>query len=262
MSVAKALPREITSYDLLKTFAVVIMLIDHIGAYFFPEVLWWRAIGRIGFPIWFFLVGHASGRDLPFKLWGSALLLVGANFVTGMAIFPLNALVTIILIRLLIDPVMRYSKFSDQHFWGRAAILIILVPFSYSLCEYGTLGLLTAMFGYMVRLNDKFDEKLIFKFMITVLITFLMVQYLTFDFTIVHFAVMAVGTAMIRLMLLDFKPKSYPKLTKRCGGAVTWVFQFCGRKTLEIYVAHLLLFKVICLLWAYEDFGFFAWSWF
>ena len=99
MSVAKALPREITSYDLLKTFAVVIMLIDHIGAYFFPEVLWWRAIGRIGFPIWFFLVGHASGRDLPFKLWGSALLLVGANFVTGMAIFPLNALVTIILIR-------------------------------------------------------------------------------------------------------------------------------------------------------------------
>lgn len=262
MSAAKALPREITSYDLLKTFAVVIMLVDHIGAYFFPDFLWWRSIGRIGFPIWFFLVGHASGRDLPFKLWGSALLLVGANFVTGMPIFPLNALVTIILIRLLIDPVMSFSKFSLSNFWGRVAILILLVPITYSLCEYGTLGLMTAMFGYMVRNRDKFDEKLIFQFMVTVLITFLMVQYLTFEFTIAHFAVMAVGTALIRLMLLDFKPKSYPELTKKCGGAVTWVFQFCGRKTLEIYVAHLLLFKGLCLLLGFEHFGLFEWSWF
>ena len=36
----------------LKMLAVVTMLIDHIGAIFFPGVLWIRAIGRLSFPIY------------------------------------------------------------------------------------------------------------------------------------------------------------------------------------------------------------------
>ena len=35
----------------LKMLAVVTMLIDHIGAIFFPGVMWLRAIGRLAFPI-------------------------------------------------------------------------------------------------------------------------------------------------------------------------------------------------------------------
>lgn len=40
----------------LKMLAVVTMLIDHIGAIFFPGVLWIRAIGRLSFPIYAFLL--------------------------------------------------------------------------------------------------------------------------------------------------------------------------------------------------------------
>lgn len=61
----RMLPREVTSYDLLKCAAVIIMVIDHVGFYFYPENLWFRAVGRIGFPVWFFLVGYARGRDIP-----------------------------------------------------------------------------------------------------------------------------------------------------------------------------------------------------
>ena len=33
----KQLPRELTSYDFLKAFALITMVIDHTGYYFFPE---------------------------------------------------------------------------------------------------------------------------------------------------------------------------------------------------------------------------------
>lgn len=37
--------------DFLKCVAVITMTIDHIGAVFFPHLLWLRAIGRISFPL-------------------------------------------------------------------------------------------------------------------------------------------------------------------------------------------------------------------
>jgi hypothetical protein len=52
--------------DTLKIIALVTMLIDHIGAIFFPETMLWRTIGRIAFPIfsWQLVEGyvHTSNR--------------------------------------------------------------------------------------------------------------------------------------------------------------------------------------------------------
>ena len=69
---SKTLPSSITSYDILKTFAVLTMIIDHIGLYFFPDEMWWRVIGRLSFPVWLFLIGYAQSRDIP------KLLILGA----------------------------------------------------------------------------------------------------------------------------------------------------------------------------------------
>lgn len=52
--------------DTLKIIALVTMLIDHIGAIFFPDQMLWRTIGRIAFPIfsWQLVEGfvHTSSR--------------------------------------------------------------------------------------------------------------------------------------------------------------------------------------------------------
>lgn len=65
---------------LIKLIAMFTMLIDHIGAVFFPNALWLRVIGRIAFPLfaWGIAMGYRYTRD--WKLYAVRLLILG--FVT------------------------------------------------------------------------------------------------------------------------------------------------------------------------------------
>ena len=46
------------SHDWLKAIAITLMVVDHIGVYFFPEEYLFRFVGRFSFPIFFFLIGY------------------------------------------------------------------------------------------------------------------------------------------------------------------------------------------------------------
>ena len=48
------------SQEGLKLIACVTMLIDHVGAVFFPQNLWLRIIGRLAFPIYCFLLAEGA----------------------------------------------------------------------------------------------------------------------------------------------------------------------------------------------------------
>ena len=48
------------SQEGLKLIACVTMLIDHVGAVFFPQQLWLRIIGRLAFPIYCFLLAEGA----------------------------------------------------------------------------------------------------------------------------------------------------------------------------------------------------------
>jgi hypothetical protein len=50
----------------LKVLACLIMLIDHVGYVFFPNVLWLRVIGRLAFPLFAYFIseGYRRTRDI------------------------------------------------------------------------------------------------------------------------------------------------------------------------------------------------------
>jgi hypothetical protein len=75
------------THHAIKLVALVMMTIDHIGAFLWPDVLWLRAIGRIGIPVWFFLLGHALHYRVrsDWALW--ALVLVCLSPFLGLAFF-------------------------------------------------------------------------------------------------------------------------------------------------------------------------------
>lgn len=60
-----AFSRGLTNYH-IKLLAAATMLIDHIGAVFFPETEWLRIVGRISFPlfVWLLVQGEAHTRDV------------------------------------------------------------------------------------------------------------------------------------------------------------------------------------------------------
>ena len=74
------LPLNLTSYDVVKCLTLLFMLVDHVGAFFLTDELWWRVAGRLGFPVWFFLAGYLPvEKKISQELWVGAALLISAG---------------------------------------------------------------------------------------------------------------------------------------------------------------------------------------
>ncbi len=258
----KILPKDITSYDLLKAFAVIIMIIDHVGFYFFPEQSIWRSVGRIGFPIWFFLVGYARSRDFSMKLWVGAIVLVAVSMICGHYLFPMNALVTIIVIRLVLDPYIKLSMANIQGMFAFSVTLFILIFPTGMYVEYGTQALIMAVFGYLVRNREsiRHAEPILNCYMFFALASFLLMQATIFSFSQPLWILTIVGTLFVMAILFIFTPKTFPKLTNALPNFVVWIIQLMGRRTLEIYVVHLVVFKFALVVFYPDSYQFFDWA--
>jgi hypothetical protein len=260
----KELPKDLTSYDFLKTIAVTLMIVDHITAFFFPKILWLRVLGRLCVPIWFFLIGYAKSRDLGWRMWVGAAILIASDLAMGWYFFTMNILVTIILVRLIIDPVMKMLQKHAIIFWTGVVFFLILIPFTRLLFDYGTQGMLLALFGYLVKHSKELPklQKQIHPYMILVLACFTGVQWLSFNFSVLQVMALFWGNAVVMLTLLHFRPETYPGVTNTLPSAFVRLIRFTGRRTLEIYVAHFLLIKLYVALVYPARFELFAWSWF
>lgn len=64
------------SQEGLKFIACLTMLIDHIGAIFFPSIRWLRIIGRVSFPLYAFLLAEGLRHSHNLVKYGLRLLLV------------------------------------------------------------------------------------------------------------------------------------------------------------------------------------------
>jgi len=248
------LTTNLTSYDFLKFLTLSFMIVDHIGAFFFPEELWWRVIGRLGFPAWFFLAGYSKGHQIGQTLWIGAALLIASNVAFGQYMFPMNALVSFICIRLLMTHYYR-AVFANWEIliYVCVAFLALSLPTNY-LFEYGTLVFLMAMFGYAVRNKDDLRIGKFGRIVFCIFATFsvILLQVVTFAFSVEQSILCTVLLSLASVILFFFKADEYPELTKKMPSFITSIIQFGGRYTLEVYVFHLMAIKAYLL---YKDYG-------
>lgn len=273
---SKVLSPSLTTLDFLKAAALILMVVDHLGFYFFLDRphfpgdphLWFRAVGRWCVPIWFFLIGYARSRDLspPIWIWGGAL--VGVQVILGGYVLPLNILFTMILIRLMIDHVARVAL---RDLFSLGTVVLVLTVFSFSsseLFEYGTLGFVLALIGYVARHRGEAYGLLAFRHVDVLLMgaglsIFVLTERLYFSFSEPQFLVMLAGCTAAVMACLYLPKREWPGLTVRMPRLLVFLLQFCGRRTMELYVIHISLFMLISLLFGVGNpvYGWLDWDW-
>lgn len=126
------------------------MVVDHIALYLIPEYDWLHVIGRIAFPLFLFLVGYSNKFDFSPLLLATGVGVAVSTTLTGHALFPLNILITILLTRTLLNVVTKTRVISHELPMVWIALLIFYVPLMF-LIEYGTLGAMVALCGWLWR---------------------------------------------------------------------------------------------------------------
>jgi surface polysaccharide O-acyltransferase-like enzyme len=258
----------LTSLDLIKTLAIFLMLIDHLGFYLWQDNLWLRAIGRACVPIWFFLIGYGrSGKVFDPTLAMGGLLLVLANGVVGLSIFPINILASMMLARAVVPRLMLWLSAHKDLFWPVIALLVLMAAPTNLFFEYGTLGWLLAMFGWQLRAqhNQTHTTLLPNYFLAFVVVVFVALAQTIYNFSVAQLVLCGMGTAasLTYLCWRWHTPQETAWLNQL--KAKNWAiktYQYCGRHSLQIYVGHLLVLKFLALILGQIGFTWFDWHWF
>ncbi len=265
----KTLPLSLTSYDVLKTIALILMICDHTGYYFMDNESWMRVLGRFCVPIWFFLIGYARTRDIPLKVLIGAGLISAGTLAAGEVLLPLSILLTLMIGRNFIDMFLRAGRKGGEAMAGLFCLLLILAYPSMLFVEYGTIGLMFTVMGGLCRLRQDYPEvsgtafdRQIWLFSAASGIVYGVSNALAMaELSGVQFWALVFGLTAVIYVLLRFRGQELPHLSAAAPRAVSAVLKFTGRRTLEIYVIHLLAFKFMAVMLMPERFPLLQWKW-
>ncbi|MDD4080277.1 MAG: TraX family protein [Eubacteriales bacterium] len=141
-----------TDHGLIQVAAIVTMIIDHVGAVFFPRLTFLRVIGRIAFPLFCWGIAVGAARTRNFTRYALRLLALGiiAQPFYMLALNhtwnQLNVLATLLLGLLAIRgmQVRRYGSFV----WAPAICLLVATAVT---MDYGWQGVLLIILMYLAR---------------------------------------------------------------------------------------------------------------
>ncbi|MGB4106457.1 MAG: TraX family protein [Alphaproteobacteria bacterium] len=242
LKILKSYGDALTAHDVLKAFALLTMIADHAGYFFFPEHEWLRVIGRLSAPVWFYLVGYTGARPVP-QSW-----LIGGGIASACAIaiggyvMPFNILFTLAAARVAMPYLERVA------FSGRAAFVIVFItlaalsiPTAYIL-EYGTIGLLWALYGAQRRREPGEGQPGVQAVLLAAMIV---ASYLFQALTLPvmagdHYLALAAALVVLFIVLQGFGPARWSVIP-----VYARPLQLLGRWTLEIYVLHLVAFRIL-----------------
>lgn len=232
------------TYDLLKLVALLAMFVDHVGFYLFPDVAWLRAIGRVSFPIFLFLVGYSRTTRFDAPLVICAILMFINSGVTGTFIIPLNILFAILATRLLLRMLDRFPNAWQDTLPLWIGFTLFYLPMS-MIIEYGTLCFMFACLGRFTR-EGRNGETSIRAAWLYSLAFYVLTQQLGFEFEITYFVLMLMLVMVMGIGLMQFKlaPIRFPENnTSPVPNLRERITVLAGRNTLPLYVIHVILLQ-------------------
>lgn len=230
--------RPLNSWDMLKIIGLLFMFVDHVGAYFFIHEQWMRSVGRGAAPIFLFLGGYASSYRFSRRLLLLACVMLLSNILRGHYVQPLNILFNIMLCRAVFDWMDKRGKVVEKPFeWF--VVLALFAVISNFLVQYGTLGLLFAVYGYMKRRPERYRESTHKRFLIATFLVHAGTFILFFDLTLANILLMVAVLSINYWLLTRFEIRALK--TQNIPSWLVRVLSLSAHYSGEIYVAHLIV---------------------
>lgn len=242
----------VSTTDALKAAALLIILIDHIGHYLLPDLDLLRVIGRLGAPIFFFLIGFAKTRDVPMRwLWLGGLLTAIDYLWTGsLAASQLSILFSFAALRLVLPLIERFVLPSTWRIAGLVILLMLLTKPAALLIEYATSGWLFALLGLLHRrVLDEGEGWSIRRDGVgfAAMVFYIVAERSDYGFSTGLTVLLVLGMAGWMITLCGFRRTAFAWQPTPIIGRF---LQFCGRYSLEIYAAQIILLASLGAVWS------------
>jgi hypothetical protein len=216
--------------DLLKAIAVVIMVTDHTGYWFFGDMHILRIIGRYGIATWCFFAGYNYSQPKSIVLKLGLLLSCITYIIQGHFMF--NMLVVFYVGQWYIYLYEKYGKTSDKLAFYCIILLIIISPLTMHILEYSTLAIAFMMSGYLEARGRKGIE-----YLPMLGLSLMLLMYITF---VGYF-----NSTEIAWMLFSVGVGIWAIVFKRPETPISFDVRILSRNTLWIYFWHIVLFCTI-----------------
>jgi hypothetical protein len=228
--------RQSNYQDFIKFIAIITMIIDHLGMYFFPEATFMRAIGRTSMPVFCFFAGYNFGGRLSLKLFLCAVIVeVFSKYFIWQQFFVTTILVTILLGQLYL---FLFAKYINNFYSGYIHVVLTasLWIFSFEYIDYGTLGISIMILGYMLK-HHCIGNKLAAGLVVTLTLGHALITFQNI-FNYYDLGIMSLGLAYLYFLL---SKGGFSKPIRVNLLPIT-------RRSLEIFVVHIMLIETI---WRY-----------
>jgi len=239
--------RSLTAYDLL-ALTVVLMIFGHIIHFFTPDLLWLRVPDRIMVPIFILLIGFNSGHKFGWLVWAGAITLTVLHYVIHEDLH-INILGTFILIKFLLEPLVKFILKDKFLFWATNICIAVSSPLIEFFLEYGAIGFTLAIAGWLNRNREETSEIVSSSdFFIFAWISYVIYTFLTFGFSGPQTSIILLGAGISMWLLYNFNDLLMNSIRRRPKDIIEKTVRFIGRKSLEIYIVHVVLFQIIYYL--------------
>jgi TraX protein len=251
---ALAAPRAVSTIDLWKTLALLLIGLDHVGFFLLPEQPWLMALGRAALPVFFFLIGFARSRHVPWFWWAAGAALTALDLwrlgsVDGMQI---NILINFALIRLALPWIEALVMPVWWRTLGLAAVLAALAAWTGPWIEYGTTGWLLALVGLAHRQalaagpDRPRDRHWLMRRGLgaTATLVFAAIELHDYAFAVTEAWIMAAAVIGVSGLLLRFRTGD---ASWQPPALLAGLARLCGRRSLEIYIAQIVGLMMIGL---------------